>query len=164
MRLQDLSGCPCVKNVTQAKAYYVQSVGLDMTCPSAAVVKQRANAECNVAAIRGLDSSSCHTAPSPCTCAARVAYGLCSRWRVLLPVLSGVVPVHPHISFPQMVLAALQVAGPLMGFVVERISVGMQHVAALASPADKRTGLPQVITGILPQPRSCWSSHRIIAS
>ena len=38
----------------------------------------------------------------------------------------------------------LQVAGPLVGYVVERISVGIQHVAALASPADKRTGLPQV--------------------
>lgn len=39
----------------------------------------------------------------------------------------------------------LQVAGPLMGYVVERISVGIQHVAALASPADRRTGLAQVL-------------------
>ena len=32
----------------------------------------------------------------------------------------------------------------MSGFAVERISVGMQHVAAQASPIDKKTGLPQL--------------------
>ncbi|DBA89976.1 TPA: hypothetical protein ACH3X2_004351 [Trebouxia sp. C0005] len=36
------------------------------------------------------------------------------------------------------------VGGALLGFAVERISVGMQHVAAQASPLDKKTGLPQL--------------------
>ena len=34
--------------------------------------------------------------------------------------------------------------GALLGFAVERISVGMQHVAAQASPLNKKTGLPQL--------------------
>jgi len=38
----------------------------------------------------------------------------------------------------------VQVGGALLGFAVERISVGMQHVAAQASPLDKKTGLPQL--------------------
>ena len=41
-------------------------------------------------------------------------------------------------------MCMLQVGGALQGFAVERISVGMQHVAAQASPLDKKTGLPQV--------------------
>ena len=39
---------------------------------------------------------------------------------------------------------SMQVGGALLGFAVERISVGMQHVAAQANPLDKKTGLPQV--------------------
>jgi len=38
----------------------------------------------------------------------------------------------------------VQVGGALLGFAVERISVGMQHVAAQARPLDKKTGLPQL--------------------
>ncbi|KAL3134847.1 hypothetical protein ABBQ32_007815 [Trebouxia sp. C0010 RCD-2024] len=36
------------------------------------------------------------------------------------------------------------VGGPLSGYAVERISVGMQHVAAQGSLIDKKTGLPQI--------------------
>ena len=49
-----------------------------------------------------------------------------------------------HIQSSSRCAVVVQVAGPLVGYVVERISVGIQHIAALASPADKRTGLPQV--------------------
>ena len=55
---------------------------------------------------------------------------------------------HVSVGIEHAVPVMLQVAGPLMGFVVERVSVGIQHVAALASPADKRTGLPQVQSGL----------------
>lgn len=56
--------------------------------------------------------------------------------------LSGCLSVHRQ--RPSIVTYPMQVGGALLGFAVERISVGMQHVAAQASPLDKKTGLPQV--------------------
>ena len=52
----------------------------------------------------------------------------------------------------------VQVGGALLGFAVERISVGMQHVAAQASPVDKKTGLPQVQARLF-QCLSLWHAN-----